>query len=66
MIRLFFIFLSVSAGLSAATPLKSLAEVRALSVEEAAQALPVLVEGIVIYPEPNSPNFIFHDGTAGC
>ena len=66
MIRLFFILLSLSVGLAVGAPLKSLAEVRALSVEEAAQGLPVLVEGIVIYLEPDSHNFIFHDGTAGC
>ena len=66
MIRLFFILLSLSVGLAVGAPLKSLAEVRALSVEEAAKGLPVLMEGIVIYLEPDSPNFIFHDGTAGC
>ena len=66
MIRLILILLSLSVGFAAGTPLKTLAEVRALSVEEAAQGLPVLVEGIVIYLEPDSPNFIFHDGTAGC
>ena len=66
MIRLIFILLSLAVGLAAGAPLKTLAEVRALSAEQAAKGLPVVVEGIVIYREPNSPNVILHDGTSGC
>ncbi|MCH7224625.1 sensor histidine kinase [Haloferula sp. A504] len=54
------------------TPLKTLAEVRALSSEKAAEKLPVEVEGIVTYFDRKVENIgdpeglILHDGTAGC
>lgn len=66
MIRLVFLFLGLSAVLAASAPLKTLAEVRALSAEEAAKGLPVLIEGVVIIAESASNNIILHDGTAGC
>ncbi|MGB1129787.1 MAG: sensor histidine kinase, partial [Haloferula sp.] len=53
-------------------PLTTLAEVRALPYEEAAEQLPVEVEGTVIYFDRNVDNIgdpeglVLHDGTAGC
>ena len=55
-----------------AEPLATLADVRALSGEEAAKRLPVVVEGTVIYFDPHAENrrktqgLVLHDGTAGC
>lgn len=55
-----------------AAPLKTLAEIRALSADQAAMNLPVEVEGTVIYFDRNVKNIgdaeglILHDGTAGC
>lgn len=51
---------------AAPEPLKTLAEVRALSAEEAAKGLPVLVEGIAIVTGSNIAYIVIHDGTAGC
>lgn len=51
----------------ATEPLKSLAELRALSHGAASLAVPVEVEGIVVGLEPSAPfHFFLHDGTAGC
>jgi hypothetical protein len=66
MVRLIFILLSLSAAWAASEPLKTLAEVRALSAEEAAKGLPVLVEGIAIVTGFEITNIIIHDGVAGC
>ena len=66
MVRLIFIFLSLSVTGAASEPLKTLAEVRALSAEEAAKGLPVLVEGITIVTGFEITNIIIHDGVAGC
>jgi signal transduction histidine kinase len=52
--------------------LKALAEIRALSHEQASAQLPVEVEGTVIYFDRETKNIgdpeglILHDGTAGC
>lgn len=51
---------------AAPEPLTTLAGVRALSAEEAAKGLPVLVEGIAIVTGFQSTTMIIHDGVAGC
>jgi signal transduction histidine kinase len=66
MIRLLCILLSLSMARAASEPLKTLAEVRALSAEEAAKGLPVLVEGIAIVTGFQTTTMIIHDGVAGC
>ena len=54
-------------ALAAAEPLASFSAVRALSQDEAAQSVPVRVEGVVLGVDPASPWSLFlHDGTAGC
>lgn len=50
-----------------AEPLKSLVEVRALSVDEASAGLEVEVSGVVLGMDPGLTRFFFlHDGEAGC
>lgn len=66
MVRLIFIFLSLSVAWAACEPLKTLAEVRVLPAEEAAKGLPVQVEGIAIITGSNIADIVIHDGTAGC
>lgn len=66
MIRLVWILLNLSVAWAASEPLKTLAEVRALSPEEAAKGLPVLVEGIAIITASDIADIVIHDGTAGC
>ena len=64
--------LLILAFTAVAEPLKTLAEIRALSSEQAAQDLPVEVEGTVTYFDANAENYgepeglILNDGTAGC
>jgi signal transduction histidine kinase len=66
MSRLICIFLNLSVAWAAPEPLTTLAEVRALSAEEAAKGLPVLVEGIAIVTGFQTTTLIIHDGVAGC
>ncbi len=66
MIRLVLILLVLSAAWASCAPLKTLAEVRALSAEEAAKGVPVLVEGIVIVNGFENTTMVIHDGVAGC
>lgn len=48
-------------------PLTRLADVRALSVEEADRGVAVSVEGVVVGLNPGAPfHFFMHDGSAGC
>lgn len=50
-----------------AAPLAKLAEVRALSHEEASHGVPVALEAVVLGLDPASPwNLFVHDGSAGC
>ncbi len=49
-----------------AEPLRTLAEVRALSDEDARAGLPVRIEAVVLYAEPANAATILHDGTATC
>ncbi len=59
-------FLLMSA-VSAAAPLTRLADIRALSAEEAAKGIPVRVEGTVVAIEPSTRyQFFLNDGTTGC
>ena len=47
-------------------PIRTLAEVQALSDERALTALPVRVEAVVLYAAPARGDMIIHDGTAAC
>jgi signal transduction histidine kinase len=51
---------------SGEVPLRTLAEVRALSDEAARSGLPVRIEAVVLYVEPFRQSTILHDGTASC
>lgn len=70
MSRLALVLLLPAAALChmvAAAPFTSLTAVRALSAEQAAQGLPVQVEGVVLGLEPTvQRHFFLHDGRAGC
>jgi signal transduction histidine kinase len=64
--------LTLSGHAAAAAPLTTLAEVRAISKEQAAKNPPVEVEGTVVYFDRKTRNLgepeglVIHDGTAGC
>lgn len=51
---------------SGAEPLRTLAEVQALSDEAARSGLPVRVEAVVLYSDPLQYATIIYDGTAAC
>jgi len=52
---------------SGAQPVTRLADLRALSVEQAGRHLPVRIQGVVLGLEPSTRyQFFLHDGTAGC
>lgn len=59
-------------SVTAAEPLTTLTEVRAMSKEQATRRLPVEVDGTVIYFDRKTKNIgepeglVIHDGTAGC
>ena len=67
LLRAIFICILSARTISARDPLTRLADVRALSAEEAASAVPVRVQGTVVGLEPSAPfHFFLHDGSAGC
>ncbi len=65
--RLLFLILCSGAAFvaSAVEPLTSLARIRALSPEQAAQNLPVVIEVTVTFSDPPRPSLLAHDGREG-
>ena len=61
-----FGLLLVSSPCFGEDPIRTLAEVQALSDERALTALPVRVEAVVLYAAPARGDMIIHDGTAAC
>ena len=61
------VFLLALLPASAAKLVTRLADLRALSVAQAARHLPVRIQGVVLGLEPSTRyQFFLHDGTAGC
>lgn len=66
LLRIACLVLISLAAIHAAEPLRSIAEVQALADEVAQQNLPVELEAVVLYADPNRGDTVIDDGTSSC